>query len=371
MDSQRPDAEVRSAPAVAVPATKRRGHWGSVPIRVLVTVAGTVVWLGLMLIATGTAGVVSLWNSALFLAPLILIGSLTRGISLATIGRLILGGGFMMGVAYVGAALFRLIVPDIYAPIRDFTIPPMEEALKLAPVAWIVFRQRRSGAWSFGATDLILLGAAAGTGFGVVETAYSHIGAGWGSHVAMLPVAGISNYGHLDAGHEIWTSIAGGILGLALLTNRSRKTAVLVGASGIVWTTLDHIANNYSAVHPGFFASFLRFITGNGWFSLVFFLAVIAAGIGVDLWIVRTCAPDIPELVALPPGSDQSLAARWRFRLGRRALAYTIFKGRRAPVAKRPEAIEAAVMVLRRMFYGRTDVAAATASQPATGGIQS
>ena len=42
-----------------------------------------------------------------------------------------------------------------------------------------------------------------------------------------------------------------------------------------------------------------------------------------------------------------------------------------ARVAKRPEAVEAAVMVLRRMFYGRTDVAAATASQPGTGGIQS
>jgi len=91
----------------------------------------------------------------------------------------------------------------------------------------------------------------------------------------------------------------------------------------------------------------------------------------VDLWAVRTCASDIPELAALPSGGDQSLAARWRFRLDRRALAYTIFKGRRATAGRRPEAVEAAVMVLRRMFYGRMGAAVAPATQPVTGGIQS
>ena len=106
--------------------------------------------------------------AALFLVPLGLISSFTRTIWLAPIGRLVLVVGFLVGVADVGALLFRLVVPDINAPSREFALPLMEEALKFAPA-----RMDR-----------------------VAATTLQRVVV-WSDR-------------HLMAGHEIWNSIAGG-----------------------------------------------------------------------------------------------------------------------------------------------------------------
>lgn len=391
MDQQQPDAEARSATpgatAGATPATKRSGDWGSVAIgtqrvslRLVLTVAGILVWLGLMFLETGAGGIAALRVSLLFLLPLVAIGSLTRSVSLALIGQFVLVGGLALSIAWVLISLFTTVVPNLYAPIRDFVVPPIEEATKFAPLVLILWFRRRATAWTFGATDLLLMGAAIGTGFGLVELAYTTAPGSSTHSVPLLPITEIYHsagrnagvgWGHLVVGHAVWAAIGGGMLGIALFLRGRGRVAIVVAAAGVAWTTLDHIADNYSAVHPGALADLLLLLTANGWLSLLFFLAVIAAAIGVDWWVVRTCVPAIPALATPPLGGAGSLAASWRFRVGRRALAYTIFKGRRAPVARRPEAVEAAVAVLRRMFYGRTGVAAAPATRPAAGGIQS
>lgn len=359
MDSQQPGTESRSA---SVDATSSALIHLLSP-RVIAAVSGTVLWLLLVLIATGSGAVTAFWGAMMFLLPLVAICSLTRTISVLTVGRFFVLGGFVLGVTYVGAVLFRLIVPDINAPIRDFVIPPMEEILKLLPVALLLYRRRHAGTWSFGATDVLLMAAAVGAGFGFVEEAYVRAVDRWHTVIAVLPVTRVTS-GHMDVGHALWTSIAGGTLGLVVLRSRLRP-GLLLGAAGVAWTTLDHVANNYGAVHPGAGATLLRFITGNGWLSLLLFVVVLAGAIAADLLVLHACSPYVREVAAA--GSP----AGWAMRLHGRALAYTIFKGRHAPDAKRPEALEAALAVLRRMFVDRSDAVAAPEPQAASEGVLS
>ena len=319
--------------------------------RIIVAVAGTVLWLGLMLFVTGASGVVAMGTGVAFLVPLVLIGTPTRTITLATIGRFVLIGGFLMGVAALAGGHYG---NETNSPLRDFSVPPMEETLKIAPLLFLLWRRRHTGTWSFGATDLLLMGAAIGTGFGLVESANVRHVQSWGGHVPLIPVTSIGSGGHLMVGHDIWNSIIGGMLGLALLIRRPRSIAVLIGAAGIAFTTVDHISNNYRIGHSGFVRNLLEFLTANGWLALLFFFAVVVAAIGADLWIARTCVPAIAELAPPPLGGDrESLAASWRFRLHRRALAYTFLRARRAPEGERPEAMEEATAILARMFLDR------------------
>ena len=332
------------AGSAQLPKRSVRGDWGAVtvngrqvPIRAVVAVAGIVVWLGLMFLETGAGGIASLWVSLLFLVPLVTIGSLTRSVGLALIGQFVLVGGLMLTVAWVLISLFTTVVPDLYAPIRDFVVPPIEEAAKFAPLVLILWFRRRGTAWSFGATDLLLMGAAIGTGFGLVELAYiTGQGASLDS-VPFLPIAEIYQ-GHLVVGHALWATIDGGMLGIALLLQGRGRVAIVAAAAGVAWTTLDHIANNYSAAHQGALADLLLLLTANGWGSLVFFVAVVVLAIAMDLRIVRTAVPRIPELAPPPLRGDlDSVAGAWAFRIGRRGLAYAVFRGREIPEAERPE----------------------------------
>lgn len=338
-----------------------------VPIRGVVLAAAIAVWLGLMLLETGSGGIASLWASALFLVPLVAIGSLTRSVSLSLIGRLVLVGGFGMSVAWVLIALFTLVVRNTNAPIRDFVIPPIEEAVKFAPVLLILWFERRGRAWSFGATDLLLMGAAIGTGFGLVESAYLREHAIRGQ-VLLLPITQITG-GHLVVSHAIWAAIGGGVLGIALLMRGRGRIAIVIAAAGVAWTTFDHIANNYSAVHPGSLADLLRLITGNGWGSLVIFLVVVIVAIAMDLRVGRTALPPMPELASLPFGGDaRSMAAAWGYRIRRRGLAYTVFRGGQSPARERPERVRVAADLAYRLLYRRAALAPLQPSQPVTPG---
>jgi RsiW-degrading membrane proteinase PrsW (M82 family) len=294
------------------------------------------VWLGLMLFATGVNGLVALWTAAAFFVPLVVIGSLTRTVSLRLLGWLILMGGVTMAVAYLGGSLFSAFISNPDALIRNLVIPPMEEILKLAPVLFIVWRRRRSATWSFGATDLLLMGAAAGLGFGIVEDAYVRNSRfGWPGEIGLLPITELTG-GTLVVGHAIWTAVAGATVGLGLMVRHRRRLAILVGISGIAWTTLDHIRTNTaptgrdsaSAVN-----SILTTITADGWLSLWIFVALVVATILVDAAILWRF-PRLPGLsLSLPRANVRDLTSWWGFRIRKRALAYTYFRATRSPTS--------------------------------------
>jgi RsiW-degrading membrane proteinase PrsW (M82 family) len=320
--------------------------WGSITWqrhrftgRELVALGGGAFWLILMLINTGTGGIVALWTALVFMAELIALGSLTRTVSIRQLISVFMLGGFAMSLAYV----FALFIPHTSA--RAFLVPPMEELLKIAPVLFVLWRGRNSTTRILGITDVMLLAAASGAGFGMVEDAYIRHHSGWPAQLDWLPLTEITG-GRLIAGHAIWTTLAGVTLGFALLFRSRLKMAVALGASGLIWSVFDHIANNYGVGRRGLFANFLNGIAGHGWTTIYLFVIGVVAAIGFDLYMIHGQLPPFPEL-KLPKlqSGVNGLKTLWSFLVGRRALAYVLFRYRGASGIARAELACAGAML--------------------------
>lgn len=314
------------------------GGWGTVvfgttriPVRLLVLVGGTLVWVVAMFLVGGGEALSAVWTNALFLVPLVLVGSLVRTVTLRSIVLMVFAGGALMGVMYL---LAQLIGPLLGSQgMRDFLIPFLEELLKVLPVLGFVWVGRRTHTWAIGATDLLLLAAASGAGFSVVEDASLRANSGWPDQIDWLPVTSLFG-GHLIVGHAIWTALAGATIGLALLL-RARQSAfviVLVGASGFAVAVLDHIANNYGVGSSDGLAGVLNFVTANGWIALMLFFAAAIGCVAVDAWIVYRRLPD-ERRYPVPPhaAGARGLGDTWAFVLDRRRLAFARYRWKRAP----------------------------------------
>lgn len=287
-------------------------------------------WVVAMFIVGGGEAISAIWTNALFLVPLVLVGSVVRTVGVRSIALMGFAGGALMGVMYL---LAQFLGPLLGTGLRPFVMPFLEELLKVLPLLGFVWLGRRTYTWAIGATDLLLLAAASGVGFGVVEDAYIRAHSGWPDQISWLPVTEIIS-GRLIVGHAIWAALAGATIGLALLL-RARQSAfvmVLVGASGFVVAVLDHIANNYGVGASGGMASFLNFVTANGWIALGLFFTAAITCVAVDAWIVYRRPPNDPSF-PLPPRGDGSrgLAEAWQFMLDRRARAFVRFRLRRTP----------------------------------------
>ena len=306
-----------------------------IPFRVCLFWVGVTFWIGITLFETGSAGLVALWASFGFLVEMIVITSATRTIRLNQAAKFYCLGGVMMSVVWVADYGFTMIVPDGNAVSRKLFTPFLEESLKLAPVAFYLWRQRPARLWTMGASDILLLAAATGAGFGLVEDASIQHDFGMWHPVFWLPTTAVSGVS-LTVGHQIWTSIAGAILGLALLWRPRKPFAYLLGASGLVWSMLDHFRNNFGVGRSGFIVDFLNFVGGHGWVSLYFFLFGVIAVVGTDLYAVRGMLSSHPQLKLQglePPENHREgnrLKALWAFLVERRALAYVLFRCQRS-----------------------------------------
>lgn len=265
------------------------------------------------------------------MAGLIILGSATRTVTLRELLWLFLMGGAMMGVGYLGG----MLAPDY--PANAFVIPPMEETLKLAPVLWVLWRGRGARTWSMGVTDIMLMGAASGAGFGIVEDAYIRHAVGWTARVAWLPLTEISG-GRLIVGHAIWTALAGMMIGWALLLRNRGKLAIGVGACGYAWSILDHAANNYAVHVQGWSTNLLNATTGYGWISIYLFAIGFVATIAMDLYIVHKAPPSPSDARPSPLWSARDrMQAFWTAMFLQRMLAFLFFQFRGATEAQRTE----------------------------------
>src|SRR5580658_7531037 len=163
-----------------------------ISVRTLIFWAGVTLWLGNMILHTGSYGMAELRASLSFVFGLVVITSATRTITLNRVAAFYCWGGTVMGVMWLISAVFTSFIPEPDAVSRQFFVPFMEESLKIAPVVYLLWRERRSRAWSMGASDLMLLGAASGSGFGLVEEAYFHHKYGPTPAVALLPLTRIN-----------------------------------------------------------------------------------------------------------------------------------------------------------------------------------
>lgn len=313
-----------------------RGDWGRVrlsrrtyPARLVVAVAGAAVWLGLMLTETGRGGITAIWTNLLFLVPLLALCRGTCTVSTRQLVALCLIGGFMMGVA--------LIVINAVAPVtsaRAFVVPVIEESSKIAPVLFLLWRWRTSRIWALAATDVLLMAAASGAGFGVVEDAYIRSRFGWPDQLGWLPVTEITG-GRIIAGHAIWTALAGLTIGLGLLLRKRGPVAIAVAASGFLLSLFDHIANNYGTTARG--GLIMDTVAQHGYLVIVVFVLAVPLALAADLLISRTALPDLPELE--PSGGLRDARARRTFAVHKRALAHAVFHCRQSAGLRRTQAI--------------------------------
>jgi hypothetical protein len=313
------------------------GH--QVPVRMLLFWVGVTFWIGNMIVHTGSFGIAELRASLYFVAELVIITSATRTITIDLVAVLYCWGGAMMGVVWLISSVFTAFVPSPDAVSRQFFVPILEEALKFAPVAFILWRHRASRLWTMGASDIMLMGAASGAGFGVVEEAYFHSHAGATHALDWFPLTRL--VGHvLTVGHGSWTALTGATLGLALLWRPRRPILQILAAGGIFWSIFDHSHHNYAVDRTGFSVNLFNFLAGNGWIAFYLFVLAIILVVASDLYVVHGTLSGSPEL-KMPPmsGGLQGVKRVWQFLLQRRELAYLMFKSRHVSGRHRAELI--------------------------------
>jgi len=311
------------------------GH--RISVRTLIFLAGVTFWLGNMVVYTGSYGIAELEASLAFIFELIVVTTATRTITLNQVAAFYCWGGTVMGVMWLISAVFTSFIPEPDAVSRQFFVPFMEESLKLAPVGYMLWRGRRSRSWTMAASDIMLLGAASGGGFGLVEEAFYHFHNGATLALDWFPLTRINGV-TLTVGHSTWTGLAGATLGLALLWRPRKPLIYLLAGSGIFWSFLDHSHHNYGVDRSGISVDLFNFVTGHGWLSLYFFVIALICVLASDLNVLHRVLPPLPELKIPPAGLLSSSAGAmsiWKFILTRRALAFVSFHYKNEPPAVR------------------------------------
>lgn len=326
--------------------TMRAVHW--TPGQVIF-VAGIALWLGATLVQTRLGGIVALWTTLLLLAELVLVTTATRTLTLADLIQPFCLGGAILGLGIMAGAVFDAAFGTGVSRVRALGIPFIEETLKIAPVLWILWRQRRSGAQTLGVTDVLLLAAVCGAGFGWVEDAFIRHDKGLSAGLWWLPTSEIIGDRHgtyLIAGHGAWTAVAGLTLGFAFLLRRPRLPMIGLAASGWLWSAMDHGRNNYGNAYRDVLTSTLNFVTGSGWLTAYLLVLGVCAAIALDFYFAYIALPRLPEM-KMPglPTSWTRVKTAWRFLRARNQFAYAVARYRREAGVARARAATVAATV--------------------------
>lgn len=188
-------------------------------------------------------------------------------------------------------------------------VPLIEEAAKLLPVVVVVliWRFRRDG--SPGATDLAVLGVAAGSGFAIHEDAlWGRVsGSGLDSTIGWL-LPSVHTDAGLVAGHAVWTGLAGLALGLWNV-NRHRRWMGVVPVLGLVVVVADHGMWNSGGLREDW-----RWVTLNGWLPVILFLGGLAVSLAVEHVRIRRAARGVVgKLLLAMPRLMGAARSPWNF----------------------------------------------------------
>lgn len=305
----------------------RSSDWGrlrvgqlDVPLRLAVFAVGVTLWLVVTVILAGLSNTLAAVGANLaFVVGLVLLGSATRTVSVRQVTAAFLYGGLLLAVILLLGPLLAGVSDDPATTLG----PAVEEILKLVPLGLLLWRGRRWRAWQFGATDFLLIAAAAGAGFAVVEDAHIRLRGGWGDVLPLLPPTEIVG-DRIIVGHAIWTALAGITAGVAWLLARSRG-ALAVAPLGFIVATVDHIAWN-SGTLPEL-----------GLLVIALFVAGVIGVIAADLYVLRRPLPAVAELDATARGA-RSPGGRWSYAIDLRRLRYAAWRlASGAPGSERAE----------------------------------
>lgn len=305
----------------------------AIPGRALVVAAAAVVWLATILLATGSSAVPAAAVALLLLLPLTVVSLLVRSVTFRLQFAFALWGGCMVAAAILAIGLFQTI-DSARDTLRHVAVPFLEESLKLLPLMAFLWLRRANRGWSVGATDVLVLAASTGATFGFVEDSYLRHAGTWEEGLWWLPVTSAVDGGaRLVAGHAIWSAIAGGGIGLALLFRARPRIAVALALAGFTWSWLDHFANNQivgaGSDGGGILVDIWRTVEGNGFFTAYLMLALVVTCVVADRVALRNQVH-----IALParaPGGSlwNRLNESWAPLRTRRALAFAGWQVRR------------------------------------------
>jgi len=303
-------------------------------VRRVIFITGVCLWLGSMLVQTRLDGIIALWTGALLLGGLFIVTTPTRTVTIGQLIQPLCLGGAMLGLAILAGAILNSAIGPSAGRLREVTIPLAEEVIKILPLLWILWRERNGRAQTLGVTDLLLIAAACGVGFGLVEEAFIRHNEGWSRPLWWLPTSEIirrpDGGTQLIVGHGAWTGLAGLTLGFALLLRRPRMLMTFVGISGLVWAAIDHAGTNYGHSHRDALGAILRFINGDGWVTAYLFLVGVIAAIYLDFYLLHFSHRKLPEATLPRPGlSLDQLRSLWAFELVRRQFAFAVARYQR------------------------------------------
>jgi RsiW-degrading membrane proteinase PrsW (M82 family) len=333
-----------AAPAYAL--TQLRQSLANLPPRTIIAIISVAFWIVATLVQTGSGGVIAIWTGALFMIELIVLSSATRTISIGAMATIFCAGGAMFGLAVLGGNALLLLDPDRNALLRKFTVPILEESLKLLPVLFYLWRGRKKNTWAMGMTDVMLLATACGAGFSLLEDAHI-LAHGNVNRLAWLPTTNILG-AHMIASHAIWTGLAGATIGLALLLRSRGIIALPIAASGYCWAILDHTQNNYRINMHNFFGTALGGVTADGWMSVYLFVIAGMVAIAFDLYIIHGTLEKFPLKLALTGGLE-GLWSAWRFVNNKRACAFLAYQYLRTSGSARTQIESIALEIAEEM----------------------
>lgn len=299
-------------------------------VRTVVMVVGIGWWIGWTLAAAGSETWAAATAAVSCLAGLFVLTAGTRTVGTRRIVFCFLLGGFLMSVSW-------LLVRVLYGAVGDVDVvsirivPWVEETLKLLPVVALgALRRIESRTW--GAVDVMLMAAASGAGFGVVEEAWLRSEYPW-PDVALVPAVVTESVGRVIAGHALWAALAGLGLGLALLVGERHRWAWLLAPAAFLWAVVDHRVTNHWSSHstePGFLWSVVNSVGLEGWLTPVLLLLGLLAATAVEARILYREIPIPPELrTPVRPTGTSRLAAldhAWRWRRARRAFGFAVYR---------------------------------------------
>jgi RsiW-degrading membrane proteinase PrsW (M82 family) len=329
---------------------------GRLHVRHFIMWLGIAFWLLPTFCVTGVHGIAWFAFNIAFLLILIVATSAVRSVPVHRLAICFLAGGLFTGLALVlDQAIVGALGPTF--PLRHVLTVPVEELAKLAVVVLLLWRGRKFSSWTLGATDVLLMGAAAGAGFTIVEDSFSHFlqPAPLSNLSVLIPAAEFIS-GRIVCGHAIWTGLAAGTLGLALLFRHNKKFAIPCAMIGFLVANLDHLALDYSQYSSAFpwLQGPLNTVAGHGYLALYMFVAVLATVICTDSVVMMGNLPKTKEF-KFPRRKDRKepLSALWDCVIDLRRLNYAFFRYRHYEGTDTPGSLALTVAILAKRLVNR------------------
>ncbi|HEY9871402.1 MAG TPA: hypothetical protein V6D08_19750 [Candidatus Obscuribacterales bacterium] len=314
----------------------------------LIGMLGLVLWAGIIVVHAGGGAFISFWHALLFLTALTIAGSATRTIGWPALTLMFCWGAFSGSLALLVLQLIDVIGMGFNSPLRVPAVALIDEAFMLAPLIWLLWRSR---AWwgLLGVTDVLLMAAACGTGFGFVEHAFVIHRVPSVSWLWWMPLSGIATTPRdavwLINSHGVLAALAGATIGAGLLLRHKGKPAWILAASGAAYGLVDRlILGNLGHDAGSPFGQGLAFMLGWGWLTLWLFFAGVALAVLVDAYIIYL---RMPARVKPLGNQDSPFSGQWwSTQLEMRALAFAGFRYSHASAAGRSVLAGRALAVL-------------------------